>query len=91
MMYWDGNMGAWGYIMSGLSFVLFWAAVITAIVLFARSTGARWHGHQPGAPGTGPARTQIAEHLLAERFARGEIDESEYNARLAVLRRGQGR
>lgn len=100
MMYWDGNMGVWGYIMSGLSFVLFWAAVITAIVLFARSTGARGHHYQgapgvgapwTGAPGAGPSGTGIAEHLLAERFARGEIDESEYNARLAVLRRGQGR
>lgn len=91
MMYWDGNMGVWGFIMSGLGFVLFWAAIITAVVLFARSTGARGHGYQPGAPGTGAAGTGVAENLLAERFARGEIDESEYNARLAVLRRGQGR
>jgi putative membrane protein len=30
-----------------------------------------------------------SSHLLAERFARGEIDESEYLARLAVLRRGR--
>ncbi|MFP5368140.1 MAG: SHOCT domain-containing protein, partial [Actinomycetes bacterium] len=28
--------------------------------------------------------------LLAERFARGEIDESEYTARLTALRRARG-
>ncbi|MDD1478532.1 SHOCT domain-containing protein [Arthrobacter sp. H16F315] len=83
MMYWDGNMGVWGYILMGLGFVLFWAAVITAIILFARSMGA---GNQRdgGGPGAG-----AAENLLAERFARGEIDESEYTARLNVLRQGR--
>ncbi|MFB9653476.1 SHOCT domain-containing protein [Pseudarthrobacter oxydans] len=85
MMYWDGNMGGWGYVLMVLSFVLFWGAVITALVLLARSTGAGSRRHEsgaPGAPGTG-----AAEHMLAERFARGEIDETEYMARLNVLRR----
>ncbi|MCW3767240.1 MULTISPECIES: SHOCT domain-containing protein [Paenarthrobacter] len=84
MMYWDGNMGGWGYVLMVLSFVLFWGAVITAFVLLARSTGAgsrRYDGRAPGASGTG-----LAEHMLAERFARGEIDETEYTARLNVLR-----
>lgn len=83
-MYWDGNMGLWGYILMGVGFVLFWAAVITAIILFARSTGAgnrRYEGVGPGSGG--------AENLLAERFARGEIDESEYTSRLNVLRQGR--
>jgi putative membrane protein len=83
MMYWDGAMGAWGYILPALSYILFWAAVITAIILFARHVAAgRRH------EGEGPTYG-VAEHLLAERFARGEIDESEYLARLAVLRRGR--
>lgn len=85
MMYWDGNMGGWGYVLMVLSFVLFWGAVITALVLLARSTGAGGRGHDRGAPG-GPG-TGLAEHMLAERFARGEIDETEYTARLNVLRR----
>jgi putative membrane protein len=85
MMYWDGNMGVWGYVLMGVSFVLFWGAIITAIILLARSIGAgngRYvgHGHAAG----------VAENLLAERFARGEIDESEYTARLTALRRGRG-
>ncbi|WP_200950760.1 SHOCT domain-containing protein [Arthrobacter sp. Soil762] len=84
MMYWDGNMGVWGYILMGVSFVLFWGAVITAIILFSRSMGAGNRRYDAGGHDTG-----IAEHLLAERFARGEIDESEYTARLTVLRRGR--
>lgn len=85
MMYWDGNMGVWGYILMGASFLLFWAAIITAIILFARSVGAGNRRYGGGGPGPG-----VAENLLAERFARGEIDESEYTARLSVLRRGRG-
>ena len=84
MMFWDGNMGVWGYILMGVRFVLFWGAIIAAIILFARSMGAgnrRYEdsGHRAG----------VAENLLAERFARGEIDESEYTTRLTVLRRGR--
>jgi putative membrane protein len=85
-MYWNGNMGVWGYILMGVSFVLFWGAIIAAIILFARSMGAGGRRYEGGTPGTG-----VAENLLAERFARGEIDETEYTARLAVLRRGRGR
>ena len=85
MMYWDGNMGVWGYIVMGMSFVLFWGAIITAIIFFSRAMGAGGRRHEGSAPGPG-----IAENLLAERFARGEIDESEYTARLTVLRRGRG-
>ena len=85
MMYWDGNMGVWGYILMGVSVVLFWGAIITGLVLLARSLGAGNRRYDSGTQGGG-----AAEHLLAERFARGEIDESEYNARLTVLRRGRG-
>jgi putative membrane protein len=84
MMYWDGNMGVWGYILMVVSIVLFWGAIITALVLLVRSLGAgnrRYDGHTTGG--------SVAEHLLAERFARGEIDESEYTARLTVLRHGR--
>lgn len=84
MMWWDGNMGAWGYILMVVSFILFWGAIIAAIVVFARSMsgGNRRDG---GGHGLGSA-----EQLLAERFARGEIDETEYSARLSALRRARG-
>jgi len=85
MMYWDGNMGAWGYILMVVSFILFWGAIIAAIVVFARSMG-------PGDRRRGNSRAGggVAEDLLAERFARGDIDETEYTARLAALRRAHG-
>ncbi|MFJ6279192.1 putative membrane protein [Arthrobacter subterraneus] len=84
MMYWDGSMGGWGYVLMVLSFVLFWGTVITAIILVARSLGA---GKERQETGSGMG---VADNLLAERFARGEIDETEYTARLTALRRARG-
>lgn len=85
MMFWDGNMGGWGYVFMVISFVLFWGAVIVAVVLLARALGPGNRGRNQG---SGPGQ---AEDLLAERFARGEIDENEYTARLDVLRRAPRR
>ncbi|WP_077490391.1 SHOCT domain-containing protein [Sinomonas mesophila] len=127
-MYWNGQMGAWWQVLMSLGFVLFWAAVITLIVLLARSLRANqlrgrqgWGGGpaQSQGWGGGPAQPQgwasapqqpgwappppvppgqpeamyaggRAEDVLAERFARGEIDEAEYRARLDVLRQQRG-
>ncbi|QHC23447.1 SHOCT domain-containing protein [Streptomyces sp. GS7] len=71
---------------------LFWGLLIAGVIaLIHYFTGARretW----PGPSGTsGPAGERVwgpgqGEDLLAERFARGEIDEEEYKRRLAVLR-----
>lgn len=85
MMWWDGNMGAWGYILMVVSFILFWGAIIAAIVVFARSMSGSSRRDGGGGHSTGGA-----EQLLAERFARGEIDETEYTARLTALRRARG-
>jgi putative membrane protein len=72
-------MSGWGWFAMSVGMVLFWALVITAIVLLVRYVG---HTTQhPGQPPT--ARTP--EQLLAERFARGEIDETEYTHRLDTL------
>ena len=80
MMYGYGNGTGWGYALMAISMVLFWGAVIfgiVALVRYARRDGmARREPVQPPAP----------ERLLAERFARGEINEDEYRQRLAVLR-----
>ncbi|RKR73925.1 hypothetical protein [Frondihabitans australicus] len=56
---------------------------------FGRGFGGPWgggwgHGGQWAGSGT-----QQAEQVLADRFARGDIDEVEYRARLEVLRAGQ--
>ncbi len=61
---------------------LFWGAVIygiVALVRYTRRDGPR--AHEPAGP-TAPG----PERLLAERFARGEIDEDEYHQRLISLR-----
>jgi putative membrane protein len=84
MMYWYGSgMSGWGYALMTVSVVLFWGAVIFGIVMLVRYFG------RSGRPPVEPRPPQSPERLLAERFARGEIDEEEYRQRLAVLR-GEG-
>jgi putative membrane protein len=75
MMYW-GN--GWGYLMMGLGMIVFWGLLIAGIVVLVRSFGG---ASRPSTPSPGPNPQQ----LLAERFARGEIDEREYRDRLAML------
>jgi len=81
MMFWyDHNMGWWGWAGMGIGMVLFWALLIAGIVgLFAYISGDRQIR-----PDTTP--TASPEQVLAARFARGEINETEYRDRLAVLR-----
>jgi putative membrane protein len=66
---------------------LFFALVITAIVAAVRYLGGPGHHHGPGAHGALPGRRP--EELLAERFARGDIDDEEYRRRVALLREHQ--
>ncbi|HKU01270.1 MAG TPA: SHOCT domain-containing protein [Arthrobacter sp.] len=77
---WNDGMGLWGYALMSISMVVVWGAIITGIVLLARSLRA------PSPYGTHPQPPRVAEDVLAERFARGEIDAAEYQDRLAVLR-----
>ena len=81
MMYWYGNdIGGWGIAIMVISMTLFWGAVILGIVLLARAVGNK--------PQNRGELTTLgrAESTLAERFARGEIDDVEYRNRLATLR-----
>ncbi|GAB26205.1 hypothetical protein GOPIP_093_00100 [Gordonia polyisoprenivorans NBRC 16320 = JCM 10675] len=84
---WGNSWGWGGWILMASMMVLFWAAVITAVVLAIRYfSGPRHHSGGvpgPGQPGPGPSR---AEDVLGERFARGEIDEDEYRKRMTALR-----
>jgi putative membrane protein len=75
MMYYGGHMSGWGWFAMSVGTILFWAVVITGIVLLVRYINR-----------TGQAPTaRTPEQVLAERFARGEIDETEYQQRLATL------
>lgn len=79
-MFWYGaGMNGWGYALMTISMVLFWALVIFGVVALLRFfTGVDQSSTTRLTP----------EQLLADRFARGEIDEQEYHHRLAVLRGG---
>ena len=80
MMFWyDHDLNGWGWFAMSAGMILFWALIITAAVLLFRAVN-RTPEHTRVS--VGPA----AEQLLAERFARGDIDEEEYRQRLATLR-----
>jgi len=77
----SGGLGVVGWIAMAVLMVLFWGGVVTVVIVLLR----RPHTDS-GLPGLRPERHE-AERILHERFARGEIDETEYLARRAVLRR----
>jgi putative membrane protein len=74
MMFWYGSgMSGWGYVLMSVSMILFWALVIAGVVALVRYLGrSSQRTHASG--GSRPA----PERVLAERFARGDIDEEEY-------------
>jgi putative membrane protein len=77
MMWWPGGIG-WGWGAMTISMVLFWGLLILGGVLLVRAVNRPSDGaSSPGWP--------TPEQVLAERFARGDIDEEEYRRRLATL------
>lgn len=79
-MFWcEHNLTAWGWVGMILTMIAFWGLVVAGVILLLRTTGVgdrRTAGPQDGGP----------KQLLAERFARREIDDVEYRERLAALR-----
>ncbi|MCZ9881756.1 SHOCT domain-containing protein [Arthrobacter sp. B2a2-09] len=81
MMYgWDGNIGIGGWIAMGLMMLLFWGVIATLVILLLR-------GNHAGGRGLYRPPNDDSERILNERFARGEIDETELTARRAALKR----
>ena len=80
-MYWYGHgMNGWGYAFMTIAMVIFWGLVVAATVALVRyldRTGEQARQPLPTRP--------LPEQLLAERFARDEIDEEGYRQRLATL------
>jgi putative membrane protein len=82
MMNWYGTgMGGWGYTLMIANTVLFWALIIGGVVVLLRYLGRAGRQDPPG-----QSRPATPEQILAERFARGDIDEEEYRRRLGILR-----
>ena len=81
-MWWNGGSGVgWGgWLLMTLTMVAFWGLLVVAAV-------AAWRAGDRGAGrgGRAPAPPNTPEQVLAERFARGEIDEEEYRRRREVL------
>ena len=89
MMYWYGSgMSGWGYALMTVSMILFWGAVIFGIVMLVRHFGRNGQPPAEPRPPQSAESPQSPERLLAQRFARGEIDAEEYRRRLAVLQGG---
>ncbi|OKH85249.1 hypothetical protein EB75_26490 [Mycobacterium sp. ST-F2] len=81
MMFWYGHdMGGWGYAAMAIGMFLFWALVVASLIALVRGVGG---GQRTGCPG--PAEAD-ARQVLAMRYAQGDITETEYRERLAVLR-----
>ena len=81
MMMWYGSNGGWGgWLLMTIAMVLFWALIITAVVLIVRYLVSQ------RLTGTSAVSARTPEEVLAERYARGEIDDDEYRRRLALLR-----
>jgi putative membrane protein len=75
MMYWfGGDVSGWGYVLMLLSMAVFWGLLITGLVLLFRVDGRQ--------------QTVTPEQVLAQRFARGELDDVEYRDRLLTLHQG---
>ncbi|WP_028050011.1 SHOCT domain-containing protein [Cellulomonas sp. URHD0024] len=76
---WGWGPGPWF-----LFIPFFWLGVIALCIVFG---GRRRRAYWAENGGWGPQGrgTQSARAVLAERYARGELDEAEYRARLEVL------
>ena len=66
---------------------LFWFLVVVGFIVFFATRRRRWAaaGYGPCGPWSSTVGRNSATSVLAERFARGEIDEAEYRARLETL------
>lgn len=74
---WDWG---WGHMLfGGLMMLVFWGVIVLLIVL-----GVRWLGREPERNGGTPSR-QTPLEILEERFARGEIDQEEFEQRRRML------
>jgi putative membrane protein len=86
MMGWNNaGWGAGQWVAMSLMMLIFWVAVIGLGVWLVRSTR-----RTPRTPGSAisdrATATDGAQRLLAERFARGEIDETEFTRSRTLLR-----
>ncbi|WP_406260367.1 SHOCT domain-containing protein [Actinacidiphila glaucinigra] len=78
-MFVHGHMNGWGWALMSLGWLVLLVLVGLAVTVLLR------HAPDGGADRTAHRDHPEARALLAERYARGEIDDEEYWRRLAVL------
>ena len=74
-----GGGGGWSWIATNVVLTVFFAVVITAIMLAVRYL--THAGHHGDPRGSAPSPKDV----LAQRFAGGEIDDAEYGQRMTAL------
>lgn len=77
---WDGSWGVVGWLLMSLMMILVWGVPVALVVWLVRSS------FRPGQPAGTTSPESRAEQVLAERYARGEINEEEFAHRSEVLR-----
>ena len=81
MVWWSQHGDGWAFMLMSISLLLFWGLVILGVVALVRGLAASARPTNDGG-----VRRPTADEVVAERFARGEIDEQEYRSRMAALR-----
>ncbi|MGF7125156.1 SHOCT domain-containing protein [Rhodococcus sp. BE178] len=81
MMFWYGNgMNGWGYALMALVMIAILVVIVLMVIVVARALTST------AQPPPSPPPSDTPEQLLAQRMARGEIDEDEYQRKLGLLR-----
>lgn len=87
MMGWYGGWGVGGWLVMSLMMVVVFGLPIALVVWAVRSGSHHQEPHHDEVSATTPSRPDAGQ-VLAERYARGEIDEAEFARRQEVLRTG---
>jgi putative membrane protein len=83
MLWYAPGTSGWGFALMTVGTVLSWALIIFGVIVVVRHLTAGGDRRRKVRP--------TPDELLAERFARGDIDEPEYHQRLDALHGGPGR
>jgi putative membrane protein len=78
MMYYYPGMHGWALALMIFGSLVFWGVLIVAAIALIRYT-------KRGEAGSHSHAAPTPQQILAQRFARGDIDEDEYKLRLQVL------
>lgn len=78
MVYWDGHDGGGWAVGMAIFMIFFWSSIVALLWVGVRALLAR-------PPQAGPTGRQEPSDILAERFARGEIEPEEFQRRLELL------